>query len=81
MQLAHCPEASTHLQEMKDQLIMIANELLDNMDLSTRQMEDLREKRFAIVLLIWYKCQIDELASLDILLHLFLFFIFLSECI
>ncbi|KAF3337717.1 ATP-dependent DNA helicase Q-like 4A [Carex littledalei] len=45
VELAHCPEASTHLQEMKDQLIMIANELLDNMDLSTRQMEDLREKR------------------------------------
>ncbi|KAJ4756645.1 ATP-dependent DNA helicase RecQ [Rhynchospora pubera] len=46
VELAHCLEARTHLQEMKDRLIAITNELLDNIDLSTRQMEDLREKRF-----------------------------------
>ncbi|XP_015878953.3 ATP-dependent DNA helicase Q-like 4A isoform X1 [Ziziphus jujuba] len=44
--LGNCPEAAGHLQEMKDLLITISNELLDNFnDLSPEQMEKLRHDR------------------------------------
>lgn len=48
MQLGICPEAASHLQEMKDMLITISNELLDNFnDLSPVKTEKLRQDRFA----------------------------------
>ncbi|KAJ0976927.1 hypothetical protein J5N97_012401 [Dioscorea zingiberensis] len=44
--LAFCPEARGHLQELKDKLIAIANELLDNAaDLSPSRCESLRQER------------------------------------
>ncbi|KAF3444465.1 hypothetical protein FNV43_RR14157 [Rhamnella rubrinervis] len=44
--LGICPEAASHLQEMKDMLITISNELLDNFnDLSPGKIEKLREDR------------------------------------
>ncbi|KAL6964391.1 DNA helicase [Sarracenia purpurea var. burkii] len=44
--LGLCPEASNHLQDMKDRLISISNELLDNVvDLSSDQIEKLRQDR------------------------------------
>lgn len=47
--LGLCSEASTHLQDMKDRLISISNELLDNMDdLSPVQMEKLRQDRLQL---------------------------------
>lgn len=54
MQLGNCPEAAGHLQEMKDLLITISNELLDNFnDLSPEQMEKLRHDRFASMFLVF----------------------------
>lgn len=48
MQLGICPEAAGHLQQLKDMLITISNELLDNFnDLSPVQMEKLHQDRFA----------------------------------
>lgn len=48
MQLGICPDAASHLQEMKDMLITISNELLDNFnDLSPVRMEKLHQHRFA----------------------------------
>ena len=48
IQLGTCPEAACHLQEMKDLLISISNELLDNFDgLSPEQTKKLRQDRFA----------------------------------
>lgn len=48
MQLGICPEAAGHLQEMKDMLIAISNELLDNIaELSPEKVEKLRQDRFA----------------------------------
>ncbi|KAL2631335.1 hypothetical protein R1flu_016021 [Riccia fluitans] len=42
----HCVEASIHLQEMKDELIQVSNELLDNAaDLSPARSEELRMQR------------------------------------
>ncbi|CAM8986358.1 unnamed protein product [Rhodiola kirilowii] len=44
--IGNCPEASIHLQEMKDELIDISNQLLDNMgDLSPELIEKLRQER------------------------------------
>lgn len=46
LNLGLCPEAATHLQEMKDMLIVISNELLDNVDeLTPEQTEKLRQDR------------------------------------
>ncbi|KAI0494429.1 hypothetical protein KFK09_024563 [Dendrobium nobile] len=47
--LALCPNASNHLQEMKDRLITISNELLDNAgNLSSTQFEALRQERLLL---------------------------------
>jgi hypothetical protein len=55
MQLGLCPEAATHLQEMKDMLIVISNELLDNVnELSLEHIEKLRQDRFAFQLIFHY---------------------------
>ncbi|KAK9134720.1 hypothetical protein Syun_014050 [Stephania yunnanensis] len=44
-----CPEASSHLQEMKDKLIAISNELLDNVDaLGQVQIDRLRQERLQL---------------------------------
>ncbi|XP_010269421.1 PREDICTED: ATP-dependent DNA helicase Q-like 4A isoform X2 [Nelumbo nucifera] len=44
-----CPEAANHLQEMKDTLIEISNELLDNFNfLSPVQIESLRQDRLQL---------------------------------
>ncbi|XP_061337155.1 ATP-dependent DNA helicase Q-like 4A [Gastrolobium bilobum] len=44
--LGLCPEAANHLQELKDSLIAISNELLDNVDnLSSTQIAKLRKDR------------------------------------
>lgn len=47
MQLAFFPEAMVHLKEMKDELIAVANELLDDDgELNLQRSEELRKKRF-----------------------------------
>ncbi|KAI7730557.1 hypothetical protein M8C21_006305, partial [Ambrosia artemisiifolia] len=43
-----CPEASDHLQIMKDMLISISNDLLDNVDLNSGQIEKLRQDRLML---------------------------------
>ncbi|XP_076915597.1 ATP-dependent DNA helicase Q-like 4A [Bidens hawaiensis] len=43
-----CPEASDHLQIMKDMLISISNDLLDNADLDSGQIEKLRQDRLML---------------------------------
>ncbi|KAJ7946603.1 DNA helicase, ATP-dependent [Quillaja saponaria] len=44
-----CPEAAKHLQELKDRLIAISNDLLDNVnDLSPKQIEMLRQDRLQL---------------------------------
>ncbi|XP_047337358.1 ATP-dependent DNA helicase Q-like 4A [Impatiens glandulifera] len=44
--LGLCPQSSNHLQDMKDKLIAIANELLDNVtNLSSEDIEKLRQER------------------------------------
>lgn len=49
VQLGFCAEASFHLQEMKDRLISISNDLLDNSsDMNPDQIEKLRQDRFAL---------------------------------
>lgn len=58
LQLGLCPEASNHLQDMKDKLICISNDLLDNVtNLSPDQVENLRKERFTCLsynfLLFW----------------------------
>ena len=46
LQLALCPEAAKHLQEMKDMLIAVSNDLLDNAaELSQAQIDKLRQDR------------------------------------
>ena len=46
-QLGLCPEASTHLEQMKNMLIAISNELLDDdTDLSPDRIQELRQERF-----------------------------------
>jgi hypothetical protein len=48
MQLGLCPEAASHLQEFKDNLIAVSNELIDNVEnLSSVQIAKLREDRCA----------------------------------
>lgn len=45
-QLGLCPEASTHLEQMKNALIAISNELLDDdTDLSPERIQELRQER------------------------------------
>ncbi|KAL9244687.1 hypothetical protein vseg_018439 [Gypsophila vaccaria] len=46
--LGLCPDVTTHLQEMKDSLISISNELLDSLDLSPERMEKLRQDRLQL---------------------------------
>ncbi|KAJ0800851.1 putative DNA helicase [Helianthus annuus] len=46
--LGLCPEASDHLQIMKDMLISISNDLLDNVDLNSGQIEKLRQDRLML---------------------------------
>ncbi|KAH9619809.1 hypothetical protein KSS87_015581 [Heliosperma pusillum] len=46
--LGLCPDVTTHLQEMKDTLISISNELLDSFDLSSERMEKLRQDRLQL---------------------------------
>ncbi|XP_057464955.1 ATP-dependent DNA helicase Q-like 4A isoform X2 [Actinidia eriantha] len=47
--LGLCPEASNHLQDMKDKLIALSNELLDNVaDLSSNEIEKLRQERLQL---------------------------------
>nr|GLL23897.1 ATP-dependent DNA helicase Q-like 4A isoform X1 [Ipomoea trifida] len=49
LQLGLCPEASNHLQDMKDKLICISNDLLDNVtNLSPDQVENLRKERLQL---------------------------------
>ncbi|KAK4438311.1 ATP-dependent DNA helicase Q-like 4A [Sesamum alatum] len=44
--LGFCPEASNHLQAMKDTLISISNDLIDNVDeMSSEKIETLRQER------------------------------------
>ncbi|KAK6136514.1 hypothetical protein DH2020_029750 [Rehmannia glutinosa] len=44
--LGLCPEASTHLQAMKDTLIAISNDLIDNVDeMSSEKVETLQERQ------------------------------------
>ncbi|KAL8520083.1 hypothetical protein ACS0TY_010858 [Phlomoides rotata] len=44
--LGLCPEASNHLQEMKDTLIAISNDLIDNVDeMTSEKVETLRQER------------------------------------
>lgn len=51
MQLGLCPEAAGHLQELKDNLIAISNDLLDNVEnLSSMQIAKLRQERCAFTL-------------------------------
>ncbi|KAK4339909.1 hypothetical protein RND71_041371 [Anisodus tanguticus] len=53
LKLGLCPGASDHLQEMKDKLINISNDLLDNVsDLSSEQVEMLRLERSQLKLQI-----------------------------
>lgn len=59
LQLGLCPEASNHLQDMKDKLICISNDLLDNItNLSSDQVENLRKERFTCLsnnfLFLWF---------------------------
>lgn len=50
MQLGQCPGASVHLQQMKDRLITISNELLDNAsELSPEHCKSLNQERFVLV--------------------------------
>ncbi|XP_041012179.1 ATP-dependent DNA helicase Q-like 4A [Juglans microcarpa x Juglans regia] len=49
LKLGLCPEAATHLQEIKDMLIVISNELIDNVnELSQEQIEKLRQDRLQL---------------------------------
>lgn len=60
MQLGLCPEAANHLQEMKDNLIAISNELLDNGEnLSSTQIAKLRQDRCAFLLELLLVCDIS----------------------
>ncbi|KAJ6416185.1 hypothetical protein OIU84_004895 [Salix udensis] len=49
LKLALCPEAAKHLQEMKDMLIAVSNDLLDNAaELSQAQIDKLRQDRLQL---------------------------------
>lgn len=53
IQIGFCPEASIHLQELKDMLIGISNDLLDNVtNLNSDQIEKLRQERFGLSALL-----------------------------
>ncbi|XP_023643239.1 ATP-dependent DNA helicase Q-like 4B [Capsella rubella] len=59
IKLGHCPEASTHVEQMKDTLLAISNEILDNTtDLGPDHFEKLRQKRLLL------KKQIQQLEIL-----------------
>ncbi|CAN0880742.1 ATP-dependent DNA helicase Q-like 4A [Linum grandiflorum] len=45
VQLGLCPQATLHMQEIKDRLLSISNELLDNTNLHPVEMEKLRQDR------------------------------------
>ncbi|CAN1804893.1 ATP-dependent DNA helicase Q-like 4A [Linum perenne] len=45
IQLGLCPQATVHMQEIKDALLSISNELLDNTNLHPVEMEKLRQDR------------------------------------
>ncbi|GFP99215.1 ATP-dependent DNA helicase q-like 4a [Phtheirospermum japonicum] len=46
LELGVCPEASNHVQAMKDTLIAISNDLIDNVDeMSSERVETLRQER------------------------------------
>ncbi|CAI9103814.1 OLC1v1002376C1 [Oldenlandia corymbosa var. corymbosa] len=48
-QLGYCTEASVHLQELKDKLIGVSNDLLDNItNLDSLQIEKLRQERMQL---------------------------------
>ena len=50
MQLGLCPEAAGHVREMKDMLIAVSNELLDNAtNLNSEEIEKLRQDRFVLI--------------------------------
>ncbi|KAG9444163.1 hypothetical protein H6P81_015503 [Aristolochia fimbriata] len=49
IQVAVCPEATTHLQDMKERLITVSNELLDNAsELSLEKLQTLRQERLEL---------------------------------
>ncbi|CAH9116719.1 unnamed protein product [Cuscuta epithymum] len=49
LQLGLCPEVPKHLQDMKDKLISISNDLLDNVtNLSSDQVDNLRKERLLL---------------------------------
>ncbi|EFH62834.1 predicted protein [Arabidopsis lyrata subsp. lyrata] len=59
IKLGLCPEASTHVEQMKDTLLAISNEFLDNTyDLGPDHVEQLRQKRLLL------KKQIQQLEIL-----------------
>ncbi|XP_010533955.1 PREDICTED: ATP-dependent DNA helicase Q-like 4A isoform X2 [Tarenaya hassleriana] len=61
--VGHCSEASTHIEQMKDRLLVISNELLDNAaDLSPDHSEKLRQER----LLLKKQIQLLEIHIQDI---------------
>ncbi|VYS49589.1 unnamed protein product [Arabidopsis thaliana] len=61
IKLGLCPEASTHVEQMKDTLLAISNEILDNTyDLGPDHVEQLHQKRLLL------KKQIQQL---EILIH------------
>ncbi|KAL0654250.1 hypothetical protein Bca4012_096941 [Brassica carinata] len=58
LKLGLCPEASTHLEQMKNALIAISNELLDDdTDLSPDRIQELRQERLQL------KKQIQQLEN------------------
>ncbi|XP_010480423.1 PREDICTED: ATP-dependent DNA helicase Q-like 4A [Camelina sativa] len=58
MKLGLCPEASTHVEQMKDVLLAISNELLDDAtDLSPERVQQLRQERLQL------KKQIQQLEN------------------
>ncbi|XP_009787118.1 ATP-dependent DNA helicase Q-like 4A isoform X2 [Nicotiana sylvestris] len=64
LKLGLCPEALDHLQEMKDRLINISNDLLDNVsELSLEQVEMLRQERSQLKLQIQHLEKFLQTAS------------------
>lgn len=50
-QLGLCPEASDHLKNLKDSLIAISNDLIDNADeMTSEKVEALRQERCIFLL-------------------------------
>ncbi|CAI0375305.1 unnamed protein product, partial [Linum tenue] len=48
LQLGLCPHGTAHMQEIKDMLLNISNELLDNANLHPAEMEKLRQDRLKL---------------------------------